>query len=265
MCIDKMGGIILSKNKFIVANWKMNKTANEAEEFLKEFVLLNKNRDAEIAICPTFLCLARAVSICKESYIKIGAQNCHFEEKGAFTGEISASMLKSSGAEYVILGHSERRNYFYETDEIVNKKVKAALKNNLKPIICVGETWEERENKKEKEKIKIQIDKALKDILPEKLSEITIAYEPIWAIGTGKIVSFEECEEIFEFIKNHLISTYKKENVENIRLLYGGSMNEKNAKELLSVPYVDGGLIGGSSLDVAKFTDILKQAESVGK
>ena len=143
--------------------------------------------------------------------------------------------------------------------------MKAALKNNLKPIICVGETWEERENKKEKEKIKIQIDKALKDISPEKLFEITIAYEPIWAIGTGKTVNLKECEEIFEFIKNHLVSTYKKENVENIRLLYGGSMNEENAKELLSVPYVDGGLIGGASLDVTKFTDILKQAESVGK
>ncbi len=255
----------MGKNKFIVANWKMNKTANEAEEFLKEFILLHKNRNTEISICPTFLCLERAVSICNKSNIKIGAQNCHFEEKGAFTGEVSPSMLKSIGAEYVILGHSERRNYFCETDEIINKKVKSALQNNLKPIICVGETWEEREKGHEREKIRNQIDKALKGISPEKLPEITIAYEPIWAIGTGKTVSLKECEEIFEFMKNHLISTYKKENVENTRLLYGGSMNEKNAKKLLRVPYVDGGLIGGASLDVVKFTDILKQAESVGE
>ena len=144
----------MSKNTFIVANWKMNKTLVESEEFLKKFIRLNKNRNVDIVICPTFLCLERAIKICNGSNIKIGAQNCYFEEKGAFTGEISASMLKSIGVDYVILGHSERRNYFCETDVIVNKKVKTVLQNNLKSIICVGETIEERGNGKEKGKIK---------------------------------------------------------------------------------------------------------------
>ena len=174
-------------------------------------------------------------------------------------------MLKSIGVDYVILGHSERRNYFCETDEIINKKVKTALKNNLKPIICVGETAKERENGEEKEKIKTQIDFAIKDIEAQKFAEITIAYEPIWAIGTGKTVSVRDCEEMFAFIKKHLFSAYGQDKAKKIRLLYGGSMNEKNAKELLLIPNVDGGLIGGASLDTAKFTDILKQAESVGK
>ena len=254
----------MSKKKFIVANWKMNKDISEAEKFLKEFVLLNNERNAEIAICPPFLCLERAVSVCRNSKIKIGAQNCHFEKSGAFTGEISADMLKSAGAEYVILGHSERRNYFFETDKVINKKIKRATESNLKPIICVGETLEERKNGKEKEKIETQIEFALKDIKPEKLSYITIAYEPIWAIGTGKTVSLKDCAEMFKFIRNFLIFVYGKIIAEDIRLLYGGSMNEKNAKEILEVPNVDGGLIGGASLNIIIFTDILKQSESVG-
>lgn len=254
------------KKKFIVANWKMNKTLSEAEEFLKEFVLQNKSRNADIVICPNFLCLGAALKSCDGSNIKIGAQNCHFEKGGAFTGEISANMLKSIGVCYVILGHSERRIYFCETDEIINKKVKSAIDNNLNPIICVGETEAERENGKEEEKIKNQIESALKDIPSEKLAAVTIAYEPIWAIGTGKTVSIQDCKRMFDFIKNHIISVYGKDIGEKIRLLYGGSMNEKNAKELLNVPNVDGGLIGGASLDPIKFTEILKQAEeSVGK
>lgn len=255
----------MSNKKFIVANWKMNKTLSEAEEFLKRFIALNKNIDIDIAICPPFVCLEKVLRICKESKIKIGAQNCHFEKSGAFTGEISANMLASIGAEYVILGHSERRNYFYETDETVNKKVKTVLENKLKPIICVGETLSEREKGKEKEKIKTQIGLALRGISLEKISEIVVAYEPIWAIGTGKTVSIEECKEIFRFIKDYLVSEYGLEETENIRLLYGGSMNEKNAKEILSVPNVDGGLVGGASLDPFKFTDIINQAESVAK
>lgn len=259
------GGVIVSNKKFIVANWKMNKTVSEAEEFLKRFIALNKNKDIDVAICPPFLCLEKALKICKESKIKIGAQNCHFEKSGAFTGEISANMLASIGVEYVILGHSERRNYFYETDKIVNKKVKTVLENKLKPIICVGETLSEREKGKEKEKIKTQIGLTFKDIPPEKISEIVVAYEPIWAIGTGKTVSIEECKEMVVFIKNYLAFEYGLKESRSIRLLYGGSMNEKNAKELLSVPNVDGGLIGGASLNPFKFTDIINQAESVAQ
>ena len=257
----------MAKKKFIVANWKMNKNINEAEEFLKEFILLNGNANAnvEVAICPPFLCLERVISICRKSNIKIGAQNCHFEKSGAFTGEVSANMLESAGAEYVILGHSERRNYFCETDEIVNKKVKSAIDSNLKPIICVGETLEERQNGKEKEKIKVQLYGALKDIFAEKLADIIIAYEPIWAIGTGKTISLKDCEEIFDFIKSFLISAYGENIAKSVKLLYGGSVNEKNAKEILKINNVDGGLIGGASLSPIKFTDILKQAEeSVG-
>lgn len=254
----------MGKIKFIVANWKMNKTLAEAEEFLKKLVSVEEKQNLEIAICPTFLCLEKALGICRQSGIKIGAQNCHLEKSGAFTGEISASMLKVLGVDYVILGHSERRNYFGETDEIINKKVKSALENDLRPIICVGETATEREMGMEKEKIKLQITCALKDINPQSLANITIAYEPIWAIGTGKTVGIKDCKEMFEFIKNYLVSAYGKEKSENIRLLYGGSISEENAKELLGVPNVDGGLIGGASLDFTKFSDILDQAESVG-
>lgn len=256
----------MAKKKFIVANWKMNKNIDEAEEFLKEFILLNGNANAnvEVAICPPFLCLERVITICRKSNIKIGAQNCHFEKSGAFTGEVSANMLESAGAEYVILGHSERRNYFCETDEIINKKVKSALENNLKPIICVGETLEERQNGKEKEKINMQIKLALEGAGAEKIREVTIAYEPIWAIGTGKTISLKDCEEMFDFIRNCLISKYGQNVAESIKLLYGGSVNEKNAKEILKINNVDGGLIGGASLSPITFTDILKQAESVG-
>lgn len=260
-----MEAIFVGKNKFIVANFKMNKTVSETEKFLAKFVSNIRGINLEIAICPNFLCLEKAFSICHKYEIKIGAQNCYFEDSGAFTGEISALMLSSLGAEYVILGHSERRNYFFETDEIINKKVKSSLKNNLKPIICIGETAAERKIGKEKEKIKTQIDFALKGVSPQNFSKITIAYEPIWAIGTGETVDPQKAEEIFLFIKNHLICTYGEDSVRDIRLLYGGSVNENNAKELLNVPNVDGGLIGGASLDFDRFLSILKQLESEGE
>ncbi len=255
----------MGKPKFIVANFKMNKTNREAEEFFKNLVSGIKTVNSEVAICPTFLCLENALSVCHKYGIKVGAQNCYFEDFGAFTGEVSAFMLSSIGVDYVILGHSERRNYFFETDDIINKKIKSVLKNNLKPIICIGETSSERKNGQEKEKIKAQIDFALKGILPRKFAEITIAYEPIWAIGTGQTVDPQKAEEIFSFIKNYLICTYGEDSVRNIRLLYGGSLNENNAKELLNIPNVDGGLIGGASLNLDKFMSILKGLESEGE
>ncbi len=252
-------------SKFIVANFKMNKTVHEAEEFLKNLVLNGKKWNLEVIICPTFLCLERALNICHKSGIKIGAQNCYFEKNGAFTGEVSAFMLSSVGAEYVILGHSERRTYFFETDDIINKKVISALENNLKPIICVGETEFERENGTEKEKIKSQIDFALKGAEPEQLDKVIIAYEPIWAIGTGKVVDYDDARKMFLFIKNHLVFRYGKNLADKIKLLYGGSINENNVKELLGIENIDGGLIGGASLDFSRFMSILNQAENSDK
>ena len=243
----------------------MNKTSSEAATLIneiKEKLPCSKNK---FIVCPPFTSLEKACEISKDSFIEVGAQNCHWEEKGAFTGEIAPKMLSEIGVKYVIIGHSERRTYFGETDETVNKRLKAALANKFTPILCVGETLEIREEGKTKALINTQITEDLKEISKADIEKIIIAYEPIWAIGTGKTATSEQAEEICKFIREVLAQNYGKECAKHTYVLYGGSMNEKNAKELLSMPNIDGGLIGGASLKPDAITEILKISNNIVK
>jgi triosephosphate isomerase (TIM) len=225
----------------IVANWKMNMDVKSSVSFIDKFKPLIKNSKADIVICPPFTLLNTVNEMIKNTSIKLGAQDIHFEEEGAFTGEVSASMLKDF-CEYVITGHSERRHFFNETDELINKKIKTALENNLKPILCIGETLEQRENNKTMKIIENQLKTCLKNIK----EAVVIAYEPVWAIGTGKNATPGQAEEVHKFIR----SLY------DVRIIYGGSMKPENSKELLSMPNIDGGLVGGASLDAKSFAEI---------
>jgi len=245
------------RRKVIAGNWKMNKKINEAQEFMKEFIPLVANTENEVVICAPYLDLVILVEMAKGSNVKIGAQNMHWEETGAYTGEISGKMLKSINVEYVIIGHSERRQYFAETDETVNKKVKAALKNELKPIICVGETLEQREQGKQEEIITSQTRKALEEIDAEQLKNILIAYEPIWAIGTGKTATSEDANNSIKAIRNEIGKLYGEKIAQNTIILYGGSVKSENSKELFSTSDIDGGLVGGASLKVDEFAKIV--------
>ena len=248
----------------IAANWKMNMDIRSSVSFFNKFKNLIKNARTksginsvdnknEVVICPPFTLLNGVKKLIKNTKIKLGAQDMHFEENGPFTGEVSALMLKDAGCEYVILGHSERRQYFNETDEIINKKIKAALKNKLKPIVCVGETLEQRENNETESVVKNQLEKCLKGV---EIKNVVIAYEPIWAIGTGKNAAPEQAEEVHKFIRKLLLKIYNKNISDNVRIIYGGSMKPKNAKELLSMPDIDGGLVGTASLDAKSFAEI---------
>ncbi len=248
--------------KLIVANWKMNKTVQESQDFIKKFLSLKNQFKCGVVICPSFLCLNSMIDLCHKNNVKIGAQNCHFENEGAFTGEVSAAMLSDLNVDYVILGHSERRKYFNETDEMINKKVKSALKNKIIPIICVGETEVERNIGEEEAVVVNQIKSALKGLEVSCLKSIVIAYEPIWAIGTGKTAEPDDARKMFKAIRDYLILTYGNDVAESITLLYGGSMNENNAEKFLSIPNIDGGLIGGAALNPEKFLKIIIQAES---
>lgn len=240
----------------IIANWKMNKNIGEAISYVKELKNLVKNQDKEIVICPAFTALSAVSAELVTSKIKLGAQDLYFEEKGAFTGEISPSMLKEMDCKYVILGHSERRKYFNETDEIVNKKIKIALKNKLIPILCIGETLEQRKAKKTEEVIEKQFENSLKGI---KSNNLVIAYEPVWAIGTGHNATPEHAEEVHALIRQLINKKLGSEAENKIRIIYGGSVNPKNAKELLSQDNIDGALVGTASLDAKKFFDIISQ------
>lgn len=233
---------IVRMKPLIAANWKMNKDIAESKEFVNRLLKLVDN-SSEIVLFASFTSLYILRTMLEHSRIKLGGQNMHSEEKGTYTGEVSASMLKDAGCEYVILGHSERRQYFHETDETINKKIKVALKNKLMPIVCVGETLEQRENSETESVVKNQLEKCLKGV---KIKNVVIAYEPIWAIGTGKTATPEQAEEVHKFIKG----MYKT------RIIYGGSMKPENAKELLSMPDIDGGLVGGASLDAKSFAEI---------
>ncbi len=244
----------------IAGNWKMNKNPKEAKALIEEIKPLVENADCEVVVCTPYIDLETAVEATKGSNIKVGAENCHWEESGAYTGEISPSMLTSIGVEYVIIGHSERRSYFGETNETVNKRVKAALKAGLKVIICVGESLEERENGITSETVSIQTKIALKDISKQDLKNIIIAYEPIWAIGTGKTATSAQANEVCSTIRNVLCELYDKASAETTTIQYGGSMNAKNAEELLDQKDVDGGLIGGASLKAQDFSLIVKAA-----
>ncbi len=238
----------------IVANWKLNKTINETNAFIEVLIPLAKDtNDIDIVIAPPFTALHSAHLALKESNIRLSAQNLFHEDKGAFTGEISPLMLVDVGCNYVIIGHSERRQYFQETNEIINKKIKAALKHALTPIFCIGESLAEREAEKTFDIIRIQLAEGLKEIKPE---GIIIAYEPIWAIGTGKTATPEQAQEVHNFIRNWLLSFYGKD-ASKIRIIYGGSVTPENIESLMNCIDVDGGLVGGASLKADSFAKIV--------
>jgi len=245
------------RRKVIAGNWKMNMLPNKAIEFIEGIAPLVKNSEAEIILCVPYTDLFYSLLTAQNTNIKIGAQNMHWEESGAYTGEVSGEMLKCIGVEYVIIGHSERRQYFNETDETVNKKVKAALRNDLKPIVCVGETLEQREAGKTEEVITYQTKLALEGLTEEQVQNTIIAYEPIWAIGTGKTATAEDANNSIKDIRNEIRKNYGQNIAENVIIQYGGSVKASNAKELFSTSDIDGGLVGGASLKVEEFANIV--------
>ena len=243
------------RKPLIAANWKMNKTIGETESFLKEFFGLIKDvKDVEIVVAPPFTSLYVASLLLKNTNVLLSSQDMFYEEKGAYTGEISPIMLKDIGCSYVIVGHSERRQYFNETDEIVNKKIKAARLHDLKVIFCIGESLEERENGMTYDVLKREIDIGLNDVSPE---GIVIAYEPIWAIGTGRTATPEQAQDAHKYIRERLSLIYK-DAAQNIRILYGGSVTPENIDSLMACDDVDGALVGGASLKADSFAKIVK-------
>jgi triosephosphate isomerase (TIM) len=243
----------------IAANWKMYKTPTEAQSFLHTFLPLVKGLTRnEIVICPPAVDLAPVVEWVKGSQVSVGAQNMHFDDAGAFTGEISPPMLLALGVTHVILGHSERRQFFCETDDSVNKKLVAALKHNLIPIVCIGEHEHERDDGKTREVLCRQISRAIDQIDPAKLAPVVVAYEPIWAIGTGKTASPATAAEAHFIIRSEIARLVGRPIAEAMRILYGGSVKPENAEALLSQPEIDGALVGGASLDPNSFTAIVK-------
>ncbi len=246
------------RKTIIAGNWKMNMTPSEAKAMIEELKPMVKEvKWCEMVLCVPFVDIATAVKAAKGSKIAIGAENIHFEPKGAYTGEVSAAMLKECGVKYVIIGHSERRQYFNETDETVNKKVKVALENGFRPIVCVGESLDEREQDVWSEVIRKQVKCAVQGIAVEDIKKVVIAYEPIWAIGTGKTATADQANEVCATIRECLRGLYGARAARAITIQYGGSMNANNAAELLSKPDVDGGLIGGASLKPDAFRDII--------
>jgi triosephosphate isomerase len=252
------------RKKILAANWKMNLTQTEAESYLATFVSeVGEVDDVEVVIIPPFTAIPALVSASdKMQSIRIGAQNMHWEKSGPFTGEICAAMLRALFVKYVILGHSERRALFGETDEIVNRKVRAALDAGLRPIICVGETLYERDNNKVEEVLRGQIRKGLEGVLQKDLSEIVIAYEPCWAIGTGRSASPAEAENTHAYIRSVLSELSNPATAERVRIQYGGSVKPENTEELMRQKNIDGALIGGASLDPRSFARIIRHAEA---
>jgi triosephosphate isomerase len=249
------------RRKIIAGNWKMNNdlaaTQNLISNLLKS---LTGNENCDIIVCPPFTSLSEASSQLKNSVVKLGAQNMYFENDGAFTGEISAQMLKSSGCEFVILGHSERRAIFNESDSLINKKIKKAIASGLKPIFCIGETLEQREKGITKDIIKTQVDGGLEDISAGEIKNLIIAYEPVWAIGTGRNATPEQAQGVHEFIRSLITEKYSTEIADNLIIQYGGSVKPDNAKDLLSRKDIDGALVGGASLKTESFLGIIKAA-----
>ncbi len=245
------------RKKVIAGNWKMNMLPNEAIQFIDTLAPLVKDTENEVVICVPYTDLFYSLLTAQGTNIKIGAQNMHFEESGAYTGEVSGKMLKSIGVEYVIIGHSERRQYFNETDETVNKKIKTAFENELKPIVCVGETLEQREANQTVEIITTQIEKALDGLTEEQVKNTIIAYEPIWAIGTGKTATSEQANETIKSIRDKICQMYGQMVSNGVIIQYGGSVKSANAKEIFEMSDIDGGLIGGASLKPEEFSKIV--------
>jgi len=248
------------RKAFIAGNWKMNMTHMETMKFLGDLGFKYENKNGcEVAVCPPATSLRSAATVIEDDGLEVGlgAQNMHFEDSGAFTGEISPGMLTALGVKYVIIGHSERRQYFKETDDIVNKKVKKAFSSGLKPIMCVGETLDIREKGNEKEYVLGQVVNCLAGIGTEDIKSLTIAYEPIWAIGTGKTATSEDANEMCAAIREKISELYGKQEAEAIRIQYGGSVKPSNVTELMNMPDIDGALVGGASLKVDDFLAII--------
>ena len=245
------------RKKVIAGNWKMNKLPNETIDFIDRLIPKIKDTENEVVLCVPYTDLFYAILTAQNTNIKIGAQNMHFEEKGAYTGEVSGQMLKAINVDYVIIGHSERRQYFGETDETVNKKVKSAFANGLKPIVCVGESLEQRENGEEKEIVTSQTRLALNGLNNEQVQNVIIAYEPIWAIGTGKTATSEDANNMCKSIRAEIEKIYGQNIAQRVIIQYGGSVKPQNAKELFETSDIDGALIGGASLKVEDFEQIV--------
>ena len=248
------------RKAIIAGNWKMNNTPAQTTALINEMKPLVADADCEVVLCVPFVDIPAAVEAAKGSNIKIGAENVHFKDSGAFTGEVSADMLLELGVEYVVIGHSERRTYFGETDQTVNLRTLKALEKGLKPIICVGETLEQRELGYTETLLKYQTKMALTNVTADQLKNVVIAYEPVWAIGTGKTATADQAEEVCAFIRATIAKLYNQAAADAVTIQYGGSMNDGNADELLSKTNVDGGLIGGASLVAEKFAAIVKAA-----
>lgn len=248
----------MTRKKIVAGNWKMNKTSKEAEALVSELIPMVEGADVDVVVCTPFTAIAAVAKLTEGTNIAVGAQNMHFEEKGAFTGEISADMLLELGVKYVIIGHSERREYFGETCDTVNKKAKTALEKGLIPIVCCGESLEQRELGVTNEHVRSQIKIAFQGITAEQAKGIVIAYEPIWAIGTGKTATSAQANEVCSVIRDVIGELYGVPTAEAIRIQYGGSMNASNAAELMAQSDIDGGLIGGASLKAEDFTKIIK-------
>ncbi len=249
------------RRKIIAGNWKMNNDLNATKNLISNLAKsLNNNENCDIIVCPPFTSLSEASSQLKNTVIKLGAQNMYFENEGAYTGEISAQMLKSAGCEFVILGHSERRAIFNESDSLINKKIKKAISSSLKPIFCVGETLEQREKEITKDIIQTQVTEGLKDVSAEEIKTLIIAYEPVWAIGTGRNATPEQAQEVHEFIRSLIKEKYSDSIADNMIIQYGGSVKPENAKDLLSRKDIDGALVGGASLKADSFVGIIKAA-----
>jgi triosephosphate isomerase (TIM) len=249
------------RKKLIAGNWKMNKTAADAVSLARDIITaVGKQSDVDVVVCPPYTALESVGKMIEGSNIKLGAQNMHFEASGAFTGEISAPMLRSLFATHVILGHSERRTYFHEDDELINRKVLTALKNQLRPILCVGETLAEREAGSTLKVVQTQTERGLEGVSKDLTPNVVIAYEPVWAIGTGKVATTEQAQEVHAFIRGLLTKLFGEQAAQKVRILYGGSMKPANAPELLAQKDIDGGLIGGASLEPRSFVELVTAA-----
>ena len=249
------------RRKVIAGNWKMNMLPDAAIRFIDELTPLVKDTENEVVLCVPYTDLFYSLLATQNTNIKIGAQNMHWEESGAYTGEVSGRMLKAIGVEYVIIGHSERRQYFAETDETVNKKLKAAFHYGLKPIVCVGETLEQREAGKAEEVVTTQVEKALAGLTEEQVADTIVAYEPIWAIGTGKTATSEDANSMIKTIREKIANSYGQNIANGVIIQYGGSVKSTNAKELFSMSDIDGGLVGGASLKAEEFSKIVNYNE----
>ena len=251
----------MSRKKLMAGNWKMNKTAADAAALIKDIAFnVGQRGDVDVVVCPPFTALETAAAALEGSVVKLGAQNMHPEASGAYTGEISAPMLRSLFVTHVILGHSERRTYFGETNAFINLKLLAALKNQLRPILCVGESLAEREAATTLKVIQGQVERGLEGVSKELAPSIVVAYEPVWAIGTGKVATSDQAQEVHAYIRGLLSKLFGDAAAQRVRILYGGSMKPSNAAELLGQADIDGGLIGGASLESRSFLDLIKAA-----